>query len=127
MAEGEVGEDALEDLIAMLADRFPSVVGERERERMQHGACNEKDIRISQARHAEGERRGSRDVHTRHECIPCTHAAPESSGHDIQNITSKSAAVVGRKTENSTWPLIPCSNLRVQPPSPLELGKRFQR
>jgi len=32
VADGEVGEDALEDLINMLADRFPSVVGERRRE-----------------------------------------------------------------------------------------------
>ena len=28
MSDGEVGEDVLEDLIAMLAERFPSVVGE---------------------------------------------------------------------------------------------------
>ena len=34
MADGEVGEDALEDLITMLADRFPSVVGERRDGRM---------------------------------------------------------------------------------------------
>lgn len=29
VSDGEVGEDALEDLISMLAERFPSVVGER--------------------------------------------------------------------------------------------------
>lgn len=28
MSDGDVGEDVLEDLIGMLAERFPSVVGE---------------------------------------------------------------------------------------------------
>lgn len=40
MSEGEVGEDVLEDLITMLAERFPSVVGEERGRRGKHAGSS---------------------------------------------------------------------------------------